>query len=318
MLSVQMIPPVSAERPSAASGRRGSRCRPTRPSSQQGRRSPGAGRSRSRKTSGSALSLTAFWTRAIARLKEASVTLDGIVAVLEHDEPERVAHRVPDADPAFQLRVLEELLDRSDRVGRGLVPGDAVHARGPRERVVAVRVERGVLLRRDEVLEVRDQALVELLDPLVVDVLPQEAVVVGRNDDVASDALASRQPSLNLREVAGVVVDLLVVVDLDPRLLRELLERRRLVDAGLLERRRRVDVERPVREVEDLVELAAASTLRPHRLRRRRAAPGSESAVAPAAPRRSSSPRDIRESIIPSPPLLHGRPRKSPPGSSSR
>src|SRR5919204_4955986 len=185
--------------------------------------------------------------------------LGGIVPVLEHDQPERVAHRVPDTDPALQLRILEELLDGGDRVGDALVPGDAVHAGRPRERVVAVRVEGRVLLRRDEVLDVRDQAFVELLRPLVVDVLGEEAVVVGRDDDVASDSLALRKAPLHLREVFGVGVDLLVVVDLDPRLLLELLQCRRLMDAGGFERLRRVDVVRPGREVEDVLDLASAA-----------------------------------------------------------
>src|SRR5205823_9666766 len=169
-----------------------------------------------------------------------------------------VAHRVPDADPALQLRILEELLDGGDRVGDLVVPGDAVHAGGPGKRVVAVGTERRMLLRRDGVLDVRDYALVELLRPLVGDVLAEEAVVVGGDDDVAVDSLALREPPLNLREVPRVVVDLFVVVDLDAGFLRELLQRRRLVDAGGLERRLRVDVVRPVREVEDLLDLAAA------------------------------------------------------------
>src|SRR5205823_5919404 len=85
-----------------------------------------------------------------------------------------------------------------------------------------------------------------------------EAVVVGRDDDVAVDSLALREPPLNLREVLGVRVDLFVIVDLDPRFLLELLQCRRLVDAGGFEGLRRVDVVRPVREVHNLLDLAAA------------------------------------------------------------
>ena len=54
---------------------------------------------------------------------------------------------------------------------------------------------------------------------------PREPCVVGGDDDVAVDALALRERALDLREVLGVVVDVLVVVDLDAGLGRELLER---------------------------------------------------------------------------------------------
>ena len=115
-----------------------------------------------------------------------------------------------------------------------------------------------MLLSGNEVLDVRDHALVELLRPLVGDVLAEEAVVVGGDDDVAVDSLALREPTFDLREVPRVVVDLLVVVHLDAGLLGELLERRRLVDARGFECLRRVDVVRPVREVHNLVHLVAA------------------------------------------------------------
>ena len=181
-----------------------------------------------------------------------------IVAVFEHDQAKGVAHGVPDADPALELRILEELSDRGNGFRQLVVPRDAVHPREPGQRELPVRVERRVLLRRDEVLDVGDQALVELQRPVVVQVLAQGTVVVRRDDDVAVDAMPLRQPPLDLREVARIVVDVLVVVDLDPRLRRELLKRGRACQARVLARARRIDVIRPVREVEDVVRLAGA------------------------------------------------------------
>ena len=99
------------------------------------------------------------------------------------------------------------------------------------------------------------------------------------DDDVAADALPLREPALDGREVLGVRVDVLVVVDLDPRLRRELLERRRTRHAGGLAGRRRVDVELPVREVEDVVQLAAVARRRRRHRRRPRAATGTRAAL---------------------------------------
>ena len=96
--------------------------------------------------------------------------------------------------------------------------------------------------------DVRDQGLVELLHPALVDEEPGEPRVVGEDEDVAVDALSLRERALDLGEVGRVVVDVLVVVDGDAFLFLELFERRRLL---------RVDVVRPVREVEDVEHLAA-------------------------------------------------------------
>ena len=120
--------------------------------------------------------------------------LRGVVAVLQHDEAEGVAHLAPDADLALQLRILEELLHARHGAGDVLVPGDPVHAGEPRQRVVAVGVEGRARLHVDEVRDVRDEALVQLQGPAVVEVLAEEPVVVGGDDDVATDplSLASR------------------------------------------------------------------------------------------------------------------------------
>ena len=112
-----------------------------------------------------------------------------IVAVLEHDQAQRVAHGVPNTDLALELRVLEKLRDRRHGFGELLVPRDAVHPGEPGQAVVTVRIERRARLRVDEIRDVRNEALVELQRPVVRDVLAQEAVVVGGDDDVAVDAV---------------------------------------------------------------------------------------------------------------------------------
>jgi hypothetical protein len=101
-----------------------------------------------------------------------------------------------------------------------------------------------------QVLDVRDRALVERLGPALVDQETGETRVVGEDDDVAVDRLALRERALDLAEVRGVVVDVLEVVHLDARELRELLERRPLLRL-LVD----VDVELPVRETEAVGEL---------------------------------------------------------------
>ena len=101
----------------------------------------------------------------------------------------------------------------------------------------------------DEILDVRQRALVELLDPALLDQERGIRRVVGHHDDVAADRLAVRERALDLAEELRVVVDVLDVLHLDPRALREQVEGwmplRLLVD---------VDVERPVREDERLGE----------------------------------------------------------------
>src|SRR3954468_15589875 len=130
-----------------------------------------------------------------------------------------------------------------------VVVGDARYAGLPRQAVVAVRIEVRVLLHLDQVLHVRDRRLVELLRPALLDHQAEVAVVVGEDDDVATGRLAARQLPLDLREERRVVVDVLGVGDVDARLLLEVLERRMRVRLVV-----RVDVQRPVRELEGLRE----------------------------------------------------------------
>src|SRR5205085_9532341 len=107
----------------------------------------------------------------------------------------------------------------------------------------------------NQVLDVRDRALVELLRPALLDQQAWVARVVRHHDQVTARTLAARQRRLDLREEGRVVVDVLGVVDVDAELLLELVERR--VAVPLL-----VDVERPVREVQRFRQLVARSGAR--------------------------------------------------------
>ena len=133
-------------------------------------------------------------------------------------------------------------------------------------------------------------ALVELLDPALLDEQRRIRRVVGHHDDVAPDRLAAGERRLDLPEEAGVVVDVLDVLDLDAVLLRELVELRVALRL-LLD----VDVERPVREDERLAtQLVRVGARRP---RRGRQGPGNASAAPPTAARRSRSER-VRLSVM--------------------
>jgi hypothetical protein len=98
-----------------------------------------------------------------------------------------------------------------------------------------------------QVLEVRDRALIELLDPALLDQQRRIPRVVGHDDDVAVDRLPTRKRALDLAEVGRVVVDVFCVLHGRAGLLLEHVERRMtlrlLVD---------IDVERPVREAKRL------------------------------------------------------------------
>ena len=107
-------------------------------------------------------------SRASARSNASSVTFAGSSPFSSMTRPSVSAIEFQTPHLALQLRVLEQLGDARDRPGDVLVPGDAVHAREPGERVLPVRVERRARLRVDEVVDVRDEALVELLRPVLV------------------------------------------------------------------------------------------------------------------------------------------------------
>ena len=190
-----------------------------------------------------------------------------VVSIREHHHRERVAHRVEAGDLALQLRIREQVVDRQHRVCELVIVGDAAHAGLPRQAVVAVRVEVRVLLNRDEVLHVRDRRLIEVLDPAFLDHQREVAVVVGEDDDVTVDRLSAGQRALDLPEERGVVVDVLDVVHVHAVLLLEVDERRVRVRLVV-----RVDVQRPVREVECLGKLVVGAAAR--RLRAAAAAGG--------------------------------------------
>ena len=120
-----------------------------------------------------------------------------------------------------------------------LVPADAGEAALPGQRMLAPLVVVDVQQIRVEVLDVRDLAVVEVcVYPSRIQRLTIQSV---RHDDVGADVFAERQLVLHLGVVGVVVVDVFAVVDLDPGLLGEGVERR--VGAGVLVG---VEVERPV------------------------------------------------------------------------
>ncbi len=165
----------------------------------------------------------------------------------------RVRHLVEQCDLALELGVLEQLVDRGDGCrGQLLVVGDARHARLPGQRVRAIRVERRAQERVLQVGDVGDLVLVELLQPAFLDEEPRVARVVRHDDDLAVDRLPLRERALDLPEVLVVRVDVLEVVDLDPRLRRELLQGRRLLRLVV-----DVDVVLPVGEAKRLRRAAA-------------------------------------------------------------
>ena len=123
--------------------------------------------------------------------------------------------------------------------------------------LVAVVVERALGPRRGVLVEVRTERGVELGRPAVRD-QRGEVLAVRDHDDVAAGVLTRPQLREDLTEERRVVVDLVVVGDRDPGLVRELVERGiapvRLVDVegpvgevDVIARRRGVEVHRPAR-----------------------------------------------------------------------
>jgi hypothetical protein len=192
----------------------------------------------------------------------------------------------------LQALVLEQLVDREDRLRQLRVVRDAGHPGLPRERVLAVRVEAGVLLDGHEVRDVRDHVLVELLRPALLDHSERYCSLSVRTMMSLLIDWPRRERTLDLPEELGVRVDVLGVLDLDAGLLRERIERRKrlrlLVD---------VDVVRPVREAERVGELLgppAAGTAAAAAPPQAAAKPGIEASAAPNAARFRSSSRDKR------------------------
>ncbi|MFN8194804.1 MAG: hypothetical protein U0R80_11050 [Nocardioidaceae bacterium] len=182
--------------------------------------------------------------------------LDGVVPVvlvevvgvaagdLDH-EGHRVAHLGEQRDAPLEVgsgQQLGEALDLSGLLG---VVGDAGEAALPRDVVGQVGVPGLALQRLDEpVVDVGDLVRVEGLDPAQADHLGRHPV--GEDHDVAPDGLARGQLVLDLGVELLVVVDVVGVVDGDPGLALEDLERGR----GLLAR---VDVGRPVGDDQPLL-----------------------------------------------------------------
>src|SRR4051794_36174422 len=144
---------------------------------------------------------------------------------------------------------------------------------------------------RLQVLDVRDRALVQLLEPALVDQQLRIPRIVRHHDDVFVDRLPTRQRALDLAEVRGVVVDVFDVVDRRAGLLLEHVEGRVLAPLHV------VDVQRPVREPQCLGERlvairarglgAAAATGRQH------TGKGQERAARGCAPEQVAAGEDV-------------------------
>ena len=157
----------------------------------------------------------------------------------EH-EPHRVAHLREQRDPALEVLPGEQLLEAAHLAGLGRVVGDAGQAALPRSVVGEVLVPLPVAQRLDEVVvEVRHLRGIQRLDPAEAD--HPGGHPVGEHHHVAVDRLARAELVADLGEELRVVVDVVGVVDGDPGLVLEDLQRRGLL-AG------RVDVGRPVRD----------------------------------------------------------------------
>ena len=160
-------------------------------------------------------------------------------------------------DLALERRV-EEIVHARDRgivrtqlLHLHRIPPDPGETRLPRHRELVAVVVRRALHRVARVL-VEVGPLVGGKRHQVVEVEQLvEGLAVGDHDDVPASVFARGQVRLDLAEEAGVGLDHLVVLDLDARVLRELLQRgvHHLAGGRVL---RLVDVERPVREVQGL------------------------------------------------------------------
>ena len=144
---------------------------------------------------------TAFWTRARALLKDASVTFAGSSPFSSMISPS--VSPIEFQTPILPFSFGSSSSCLTEVTGPVTSSFQAMPSMPESQGSEYSRSgSNGGCSGRDEVRDVRDQALVELLRPSVLDVLGQEAVVVGRDDDVPPDALAAGKASLHLREVA--------------------------------------------------------------------------------------------------------------------
>ena len=162
---------------------------------------------------------TASWTRSIAPVNVVVRDLRRVVAVRQHDEPDRVRHLAQHRHLALQLRVLEQLR-RSTRDGAGQRPrsrrsrscptATAASTRGPGRRA-------GSPARRSGCRSSGSASLSSFCTQPLSTSSPGKRELSVEDDDVAVDPAPLRERALDLREVLGVVVDVLEVVDRDRR-----------------------------------------------------------------------------------------------------
>ena len=144
---------------------------------------------------------------------------------LDHHRGREVGVVAEHGDLALEGRVLEVLPAGDLALGQLGVVGQPDQARLPGDGELVARVVGRVLDRRGGVLgEVGQLGVVELDQEVLADQLLDRAAV-GDHDQVPAGVLAGLEGGVDLAQEGVVLVDDLFVVDLDPRLLGEVLER---------------------------------------------------------------------------------------------
>ena len=189
-----------------------------------------------------------FFISSAARFQSSSVEVAGSMPMLDHGRwSGSRSSSLEHGDLALEGRVGEVLEAGDLALGQLGVVGQPDQARLPGQGVLVARVVARVLDRRGGVLgEVGQLGVVELGQEVLADQLVDRGAV-GDHDQVPAGVLAGLERGVDLAQEGVVLVDDLFVVDLDPRLLGELLERGVHGLAALL---LLVHVQRPVGEVE--------------------------------------------------------------------
>ncbi len=187
----------------------------------------------------------------IAAMNSSVVAVSGSAPMRGRHQAHAVTHLREHGDLALVDRIEQVVHRLGLALDLVLAVDDPGQARLPGHREVARRVERRLLEPRDQVLGgVGHFGLVELLHVAEAD--HARSHPVGDRVDVAPARVAALVLLADLAEELGVVVDLFDVLDLGAVLLLEVLERSAVL----------FDVQRPVREVERVGDLALGDRLR--------------------------------------------------------
>ncbi len=167
MLSVQMIPPFSGMPHLIFGSAEVERCRRTTPCSPRGRRWRAAARSRCRRTGGSGPQSWAFWITASARSNASSVTFAGSSPFSSMTRPS--VSPIEFHTPTFPFSFGSSRSCVTVVTGPVSSSFHAIPSIPENQGSVYSRFgsKRRGCLRVDEVRDVRDEALVELLHPVV-------------------------------------------------------------------------------------------------------------------------------------------------------